>query len=126
VWVVQSALLRGEASEAVRAINEAVNVSGHHPTLVTFACLDLARKLNGACRGLRAGENAFQLAGKLKIWNPAQKDAILALARRADPVRLGALLKAAVEADHRQKTGQSEGSRSLEALALKFADSLAG
>jgi DNA polymerase III delta subunit len=124
VWVVQSALLSPDPAAALQSLHEAIEISGHHPTLVTFACLDLARKLHGASRGLRAGENAWALAGKLKLWPESKKEAILAVARRSEPSRLAGLLKAAVDADRRQKTGQTEGSRALEVLALRFAEAV--
>lgn len=120
VWVVQSTLLHAGPEEALACIREALDVSRHHPTLVTYACVDLARKLHGAARGLKAGANPFQLAGKLRLWG-SSKDAILATAARQDPRRLAALLKDAVEADRRQKTGQADPVRSLEALSLRFA-----
>lgn len=120
VWVVQSTLLSAGPEQALACIRDALDVSRHHPTLVTYACLDLARKLHGAARGLKAGANPWQLAGKLRLWGDS-KDAILAAAGRADPVRMSALFREAVEADRRQKTGQADPVRSLEALALRFA-----
>lgn len=124
VWVVQSALLNPNPAAALQSLHEAIEISGHHPTLVTYACLDLARKLHGACRGLRAGESPWQLAGKLKLWPESKKEAILAVAKRSDPSRLSGLLRAAVDADRRQKTGQTEGPRALEVLALRFAEAV--
>jgi DNA polymerase III subunit delta len=126
VWTVQTALLNPNPAAALQSLHEAIEISGHHPTLVTYACLDLARKLHGASRGLRGGENPWQLAGKLKLWPESKKEAILAVAKRGDPSRLAGLLKAAVDADRRQKTGQTNGPRALEVLALKFAEALAG
>jgi DNA polymerase-3 subunit delta len=120
VWVVQTALLDPDPAAALNALHEAIQVSRHHPTLVTYACLDLARKLHGAARGLKAGENPWQIGNKLKIWPDSKKEAVLAAARRSTPGKLAALLRDAVEADRKQKSGQAEGTRALDALALRF------
>ena len=42
--------------------------------------------------------SSWQLAGKLRLWGES-KEAILAAAGRADPVRLASLFKEAVETD---------------------------
>jgi len=123
IWVVQSTLLHAGPEQALMCIRDALDVSRHHPTLVTYACIDLARKLHGAARGIKAGANPWQLAGKLRLWGDS-KDAILAAAAKADPARMAALFKEAVHTDRRQKTGQTDPVRSLEALALRFAHAL--
>lgn len=123
VWVVQSVLIGATPERALSCIRDAMDVSRHHPTLVTYACVDLARKLHGAARGIKLGANPWQLAGKLRLWG-SSKDAILAAAAKADPARLAGLFREAVEADRRQKTGQADPARSLEALALRFAEVL--
>lgn len=125
VWSLQTVLLQPSRVAVLTRLHEALDVSGHHPTLVTWACVDLARKLHGAARGLRAGENPWALARTLKMWGSAQ-EAVMAAARKADPARLSGLLKAGVEADWRQKTGQTEPRRALEMLALRFPEALAG
>jgi DNA polymerase III subunit delta len=123
VWVLQTALLNPSRAAALSRLHEVLDVSGHHPTLVTWACVDLARKLHGAARGLRAGENPWALTKTLKLWGAAQ-DAVFSAARKADPDRLAGLLKSAVEADWKQKTGQSDPQRALETLALRFSEVL--
>lgn len=123
VWVVQTALLSPSRAAVLARLHEALDVSGHHPTLVTWACVDLARKLHGASRGVRSGDNPWSLTKTLKLWGAAQEP-ILAAARRTDPHRLAGLLKSAVQADWKQKTGQSDPQRALESLALRFSEVL--
>ena len=75
-------------------------------------------------QGLRQGMNPFALGGKLKLWPEERREAVLAVARRADPARLARLLRDAVEADAAGKSGLGEPDRTLERLALEFADAV--
>ncbi len=120
VWVIQSALLAGDGATALRAVREALDVSRHHPVLVSWACVDLARKLHGASRGLAAGARPFELMKALKLWGSGG-EAVLNAARRIDSSRAASLFREAVECDVRQKTGRTDPERALEALALRFA-----
>lgn len=120
VWGIQSALLSRDPHVALRSVREAIAVSRHHPVLVSWACVDLARKLHGAARGLEAGMNPFQLRGPLRLWGPSEQ-AIIGAAKRVRPADAAALLRDAVESDVRQKTGASDPERALEVLALRFA-----
>lgn len=120
VWVIQSALLSGDAETALRSIRDALDVSRHHPVLVSWACVDLARKLHGASRGLAAGARPFELMKALRLWGESG-NRVLEAAQRVPARRAAGLLREAVEADVRQKTGAGEPERVLEALALRFA-----
>lgn len=120
VWVIQSALLSGDAATALRSVREALDVSRHHPVLVSWACVDLARKLHGAASGLAAGMRTWDLAGTLRLWG-SSRDAVLEAARRVTPAQAADLLREAVESDVRQKTGAGDPVRGLEILALRFA-----
>ncbi len=119
VWIIQSALLSGDAGAAIGSIRQALDVSRHHPVLISWACVDLARKLHGASRGMAAGMDPWKLKGALRLWGDSA-DPILAAARRVRPADAAALLREAVEADARQKSG-ADPERTLETLALRFA-----
>ena len=126
-WVVQQSLLSGDAATSVghmRAILDSSRRDAHVP--LSWACLDLARKLHAAARGLRDGQNAWQLGTKLKLWPEAKREAVLGVAKRADPARLRELFRAAIETDRRMKSGFGDPERGLEVLALKFADAVGG
>jgi DNA polymerase III delta subunit len=124
-WAIQKTLLSGdpEASIAhIRLILE--NARSDMSVPLTWSVADLARKLHAAAQGLRQGMNPFAIGTKLKLWPEDRRDAILAAARRTDPRRFAALLKAAVEADAAGKSGLGDPARTLERLALNFADAL--
>jgi DNA polymerase-3 subunit delta len=126
-WVVQESLLSGDPARAVghmRMIMDTSRRDAHVP--LSWACLDLARKLHAAARGLREGADPWQLGGKLKLWPPEKKEAVLGAAKRADPGRLRELFRAAIETDRRMKSGYGDPERGLEVLALKFAEALGG
>lgn len=120
VWGIQSTLLANDPEVILGAIRDALDISRHPPVLISYACIDLARKLHGASRGLRAGHQAWDVAKALKLWGPS-RDSIMAAAARINPDAAAGLLRAAVEADTAQKTGLGRPERSLEMLAVKFA-----
>lgn len=120
VWVIQSALLSRDPAVAIGAVRDAIEVSRHPTVLVSWACVDLARKVHGAAQGLASGARPFDLVKALRLWGSSQ-EAVLSAARRVAPGRAAALLRDAIRADVRQKTGVGEPQRILEALALRFA-----
>jgi DNA polymerase-3 subunit delta len=121
VWGIQSTLVCGDAAQAVAHVRDLIEVSRQPTIMIFWAMTDLARKLHGAARGVRAGVNPFALAGTLKLWGPS-KDIILRAAGRIDPNAAAELFDACVKADVRQKTGLGEPERSAEILAMKFAE----
>lgn len=120
VWVIQSRLLGGGAEKAIRAVREALGPSKQPEAMVSFAMIDLARKLHTAARLLRAGIPEMQVSRQAKIWGEAQP-AILAAARRADPDAAADLLDSAIESDAQSKTGRADPALALELLAVRFA-----
>ncbi len=119
-WDLQRVLLTSDAPTILGQLRQVVDVSRQPTTLVTWACTDLARKLYGACAGLAAGANPFQIAGALRLWGES-KDAILGAAQRTTPGIAARLLASCVETDARQKSGLGDPYRSLESLSLRFA-----
>lgn len=125
VWGIQETLVHGNSAQAVAHVRDLIQVSRQPTIMIFWAMTDLARKLHGASRGVRAGVNPFALAGALKLWGPS-KDMILGAAGKIDPNAAADLLDACVKADVRQKTGLGEPERSAEILALKFAEVCGG
>ncbi|MBX3379897.1 MAG: DNA polymerase III subunit delta [Phycisphaeraceae bacterium] len=125
VWGIQSTLVHGDSAQAVAHVRDLIQISRQPTVMIFWAMTDLARKLHGASRGVRAGVNPFALAGSLKLWGPS-KDIILRAAGKVDPNAAAELLDACVKADVRQKTGLGEPERSAEILALKFAEVCGG
>ncbi len=123
-WIIQSVLIQGNAAASLTKLRELTELAREPVQKTLWATVDLARKLHGASRGLRAGENPWSLAGKLRLWGDS-KEPILAAAKRLDPIKAAGLFKDAVNADRKSKTGQADPERALEALALRFAEVLA-
>ncbi len=118
-WDLQRVLLTADAPTILGHVRQVVEVSRQPATLVTWACTDLARKLHGACVGLKSGVKAPQISATLKLWGESQQT-VLGAAARITPAAAARLLSACVDADARQKSGLGDAQRSLEALAIKF------
>lgn len=125
VWGIQSALLEGKSQSvenALHQLNELLEVSRHSPVVISFACMDLARKLHGMCRARQSGMNPAQAAKVLKLWGPS-RDPIINAARSLSPQQSARLLDLAVRADVRLKSGLGKPHRTVERLVLEFASS---
>ena len=120
-WVVQEHLLSGDASRTLRELHIILDNSprdAHIP--VSFACIDLARKLVGISEGMAQGINANALAKDMKLWGPS-RDPILHTARKIGPKEARSLLDACIKADMALKSSIGTPKRALEILALRFA-----
>jgi DNA polymerase III delta subunit len=120
-WVLQEPLLSGDPEytlQQLRIVLENSGKSTHVP--VSYACIDLARKLVGVSEGMAHGMNPNAVAKELKLWGPS-RDPIMRLARKLGPARARALFDASIKADMDLKRSVGEPSRTLELLALRFA-----
>lgn len=119
-WVIQEPLLSGDPEYTLRQLRIVLENSGKSNSVpVSFACIDLARKLVGVSEGAANGENLNTVAKDLKLWGPS-RDAIMRLARRVSPARARALLDASIRADMDIKRS-ADPVRTLEIMALRFA-----
>lgn len=118
-WSIQWAIMGGDAGAALKELRNRLDVARLSPVVISLACVDLARKLDGAVRGLAAKEHPSALAGRLKLWGPAQQ-AILAAAGRMKATTTARLLEAAVKSDMRLKTGQGDQESIVEELTLRM------
>lgn len=119
-WVIQEPLLSGDPEHTLRQLRIVLENTGkatHVP--VSYACIDLARKLVGVSEGMAQGLNPNALAKELKLWGPS-RDPIMRLARRLGPSRARDLLDASIKADMSIKRSVDP-TRTLEILALRFA-----
>ncbi len=123
-WSIQSALVSGAPGDAVAKLRELMMVSQQPEQLLTWSMVDLLRKLHAGSRLLRQGMPAAAVSRELKLWGRGQ-DRLLDAARRIEPDRFAQLLRTAIESDHRTKRGIGKASRSLEALAVLIADTMA-
>jgi len=120
VWGIQAELLRAGPERVLMHLRELIDVSRQPTVLISYAFIDLARKLHAACAGLEAGQAPDQIAKALKLWGPS-KEAIMASARKMRPTQTMRLLDAAVAADVAQKSGLGRPELQLERVALRFA-----
>lgn len=121
-WAIQQTLLSGDTEATLKQLRDIIEVSRQSEAAVSWAVIDLLRKLHAASAGLRAGRKPFDLMKALKLWGPSA-EVVMNAARHVDPARARRLFLAAVEADTRQKTGLSEPLRSLESLVVGLAPS---
>lgn len=117
VWGIQATMLGHDPERALAHLRSVLDVSRQPPTLVSYALVDLSRKVHGAARGMRQGMSAWDLARPLRLWGPS-KDAILDAARNLSPARALGLMRFCIDADARQKTGLGEQVRTLERMAV--------
>jgi len=118
VWPLQETLLRADPGAALRQLRDMLD-NRIAPTLITYACLDLARKLHAVVEGLAAGVPEAQIARDQKLWGPS-RSGILRTARSLDRGRAGRLLHETVDCDARQKTGRADPERALERLVIRI------
>ncbi|TVQ61992.1 MAG: DNA polymerase III subunit delta [Phycisphaerales bacterium] len=115
-FAIQDAVARRSAPEALTNLRDAVERSRESPVLVSWACMDVARKLHAlAC----AGRGATELAQAMRIWPADRQRALVQQAGRLGPAKTLAMLEAAVAGDHAQKSGLGrDPMRTLERLAV--------
>lgn len=123
-WSIQSVLLTGDVKASLENLHSRLDVSRVGPVVISLAYLDLARKLDGAARGLISKENPFAMRTRLRLWGLSEP-AILAVAGRMGVQRTARLLAAATDADMRMKSGGGDQTHILEGLTRIFAVAMA-
>jgi DNA polymerase III delta subunit len=124
-WKVQDGVLGGSAEDAVGVIRQALGPWRCDPVPVSWALVDLARKLHAAAALHERGVPEFQIGKELRLWGPSSKP-ILNLSRDAGRRRCAELFDHAVATDRGLKSGAPNAQRSLETLAARFASLGAG
>ena len=118
-WSIQQVLLTGEPERATRRLRDILDVSDESNVPVSFAMMDLARKLHGVAAGLKAGARPGDLIRPFRFYGFIPEP-IMDAARRCPPAALAKLLADTVAADVRQKSGLGEPGRTLEMNVLRF------
>lgn len=119
LWSIQRVLVGGDARAALTRLRDLLEVSRVDPVPLTWAYIDLAKKLHGVSRGMAQGEHQGNLARQYKLW-PPMSEMVFGAARRLSPDRAAGLLQAAIDTDYKQKTSAGDAVRLLEALTLRF------
>lgn len=124
-WKVQDGVLGGSAEDAVGVIRQALGPWRCDPVPVSWALVDLARKLHAAAALHERGVPEFQIGKELRLWGPSSKP-ILNIAHDAGRRRCAELFDHAIATDRGLKSGAPNAQRSLESLAARFASLSAG
>ncbi|XAL99850.1 DNA polymerase III subunit delta [Phycisphaeraceae bacterium D3-23] len=124
-WVIQEPLLKGIASGSAKAplemVRELVDLAGHDEVPVMWALIDLTRKLSVACAMKAAGESEQSIAKAAKVWGP-QVNPFMAVVRKLSPAAAAGMLREALRADRRSKSGQGTPRRNLEGMCVTLTD----
>ncbi|MEM9415054.1 MAG: DNA polymerase III subunit delta [Planctomycetota bacterium] len=124
-WVIQEPLLKGIATGSAKAplemVRELVDLAGHDEVPVMWAMIDLARKLSVATAMKAAGESEQQIAKAAKVWGP-QINPFMAVVRGLSPAAAAGMLREALRADRRSKSGLGTARRNLEGMCVTLTD----
>ncbi len=117
VWDLQARVLASPPAHAVRGVREALTISRHPPVLVSYALMDLTRKLCVLARAIDDRIPSAQASKGLRLWGESAR-MIEQAARAMGPERCARLFDTAVRLDAALKSGHSDPERALERLAL--------
>lgn len=123
-WPLRSALLSADPQRSIRYIRDTLENSKNTEIPLLFACTSLARDLHSCALAQRMRVSQSELAsrlGKRSDW--FIKDSYTA-ARNLSPRQTSPLLKACTRADAHAKSGVGRTDRTLEMLAVLFAEHL--
>ncbi|MBC7772572.1 MAG: DNA polymerase III subunit delta [Pyrinomonadaceae bacterium] len=123
LWSIQSQLITGDAADGLRRLRDLIEISREDPVPITYAYIDLARKLHGVARA-RPNENPMALKTRYKLWGPSAETVMKAGRKLSGPVA-AKLLEAAVQTDQRLKSSAGDAVCALEVLTLRFATAFA-
>jgi DNA polymerase-3 subunit delta len=125
MWVMQEPLLigmaRGSAREPLEMVRELLDLAGHDAVPVTWAALDLCRKLAVAWAMKAAGDSEQAIGKAMRLWGP-QSRPFMDVVRRLDSATATTLLQTALRTDARTKRGLGTARRNLEALCVTLTD----
>jgi DNA polymerase-3 subunit delta len=132
-WSVQEAVLealtagRGgrrsgtAAGGVIEKVHELVDLAGQSEVLVSYAIIDMARKLHQGAVLKAEGLPEGQIARRLRLFGPRQSMFSQVL-RNVSPCGASRLFDRAVEMDRRGKTGLGDLLQNLECFSVLLAD----
>jgi DNA polymerase III delta subunit len=125
-WMIQSVVLAGDAGRTVRTFRALKEISRVPDQVISWALVDLCRKLHEGARQFEAGGTDAAISKALKLWGP-DSSPVLATARRLGGREAAKLLDRAVGMELALKSGGSQNStRTLEGFAVILADTCGG
>ena len=124
--MIQSVILGGDAGAVVRTFRALKEISRVPDQVLSWAMVDVCRKLHEGARQFEAGGTDSSIGKSLRLWGPDARP-VLATARRLGGGRAARLLEQAVGTDLALKSGGvQDASRTLEGLAVVLADTCSG
>jgi len=124
-WVMQEPLLIGMARHSAKAplemVRELIDLAGHDPVPVTWAALDLCRKLSVAWAMKASGQSDQAIGKAMRLWG-GQVRPFMDVVRRLDATTATRLFQTALRTDAQTKSGLGTSRRNLEALCVTLAD----
>lgn len=125
-WVMQEPLLAGmarrSAMPALEMVRELIDLAGHDPVPVTWAVIDLCRKLSVAWAMKASGQSDQAISKAMRLWG-GQVRPFMDVVRKLDAASATRLMQLSLESDARTKSGLGQARRNLEALCVSLADS---
>jgi len=117
-WAIQSALLSGDARQAVGTLNDLIDLAGHHEQFMAYWYADLAKKMCKAAIMAEQRKSDFDICKTLRVF-PRERhkpfmDAVRKLGRRGTTKLLGMI----TDMDAGSKSGLSDARRNLEEISV--------
>ncbi len=134
-WLVQGALLDALAADLgpgqdparragpmIAKVRELIDVAGHDPVPITWAVIDLCRKLTLGWAMKRQGAKDFEIGKALRLFPRDRQTAFTQAMRRIDASAAGRLFDQIIARDARTKRGVGQAARHLECFCLELAE----
>jgi DNA polymerase-3 subunit delta len=122
-WAIQAHLAAGDATGALTKVRELLNVSRQPETLVSWAVVDLLKKIHAAAQLMRQGRSQGDVGKDLRLFGDA-RSAILNSAARIAPEKIAQLMQQVIDRDTGLRRGLGESTRTLESIVLLVADTI--
>jgi len=121
-WEVQGALLSGDSGAVSQKVCDLIRVSKAPEVMLSWAVIDLVRKVHAAAVLAADGHADGQIAREIKLWGDSTAP-VLRAARRVGVARSAALLHEAISSDWSMKSGGApDPERALLGICSRVAD----
>lgn len=121
-WSITGPLVQGDPQRAVAHLQRLLGDNSKDLAVpINWAMMDLAGKIHSACCMIHEGHHPAQIAQALNIWDRAQADCIIRIARSHTPVQTLDLYRFCVLGDQAIKSGLGRPEDRIQRQALRFA-----
>lgn len=119
-WELGDVILNPNPTPGMNKLHELLDRCGFDPILLRWTCIDTAAKLHTVAQRIARGASPYSAGEGLKAFFGQRAEACRRIGKSAGPAACASLLREAVRADWRAKTGQQDAVRGLESLVLDF------